>query len=718
MPLNTRSRHSCFLVLVASFVLAILASAPECTAQEESEKTLVAILVDGSSNKPDQAMACKKLAVVGSADCVDALAGLLDDSELTSWARIALEAIESKEAEAALVAAADSVDGLPLVGVVNSLGAKRSRSAVGRLASLLENDDVEVAKAAALSLGKIAGNQATDSLKNAITDPREDVRSVVAEGLIYCAQDFAKQGDLASARSLYDLILGTDLPKQRIVEATRGAILSRGVDGIERLVTSLGSEDFRIRGIALKAARQLESDGAIEALIAARDSVPASQRALYLHALGDRGESELVPTLQQIIETQTTGEAEKEVTLVAIEILSELGDVSCLESLAKAAKSDDATLSNAAINTLANIDDDRLDDAIVKLVNTSEGEDKQIMIRLIGARRIQAIEPLLAAVEDSDSQTRRAALESLGNVASLKEIPVLVERATGGNANAESKIALQSLKTACIRIPDQAACAKQLSDALAKSAPATQLVILETLAGMGGPDALKVIGDVAANGSKELQNAATRLLGSWMTVDAGPVLMNVAKQPKHAYRIRALRAYLRLVRQFVMNQSQRNEMAQTALKAATRDAEKTLLLDAAQRYPSVEMLQIAVELSKQPTLKEAAQKAALKIAGKLKRNAQLEGLIEELNLPKMDVKITKAVYGAKGQSKIVTDVLQEKASNSPLILLDSSNYNAAFGGDVAPGLPKTLTVNYSINGKVGEIEFKENDAIVLPTPES
>lgn len=704
--------------LVSSFVFWMLASLAVFAAQDTSEKALIAILVDESSSKPDQAMACKQLAVVGSADCVDALAAMLTDPELTSWARIALEAIEASEAEAAIVAAVDKLDGLPLVGVVNSLGVKRSRKAVGSLASLLRNDNLEVAKASALSLGKIGGMEATEALKTALTESREGVRSVVAEGLIYCAEDVAKQGDLAAASSLYDLILEADLPRPRIVEATRGAILSRGVEGIEMLLSSLASEDFRIRGIALKAARQLEGEGAIEALIAARGSVPDSQQALYLLALGDRGESELVPTLLQITEQQPTGNTEKEITLVAIQILRELGNVSCLDSLVEAAKSDDAILADAAINTLANIDDDRLDKAIADRVKGSQSEDKRIMLRLIGSRRILAIEPLLTAINDTDDQTRMVAIESLGNVASLKEIPILIDRATRGDANAESKIALQSLKSACVRIPDQAACARDLSAALKNSPPTTQLVILETLAGMGGADALKVIGEVASSGSKELQNVATRLLGNWMTVDAGPVLMNVAKQPKHAYRIRALRAYLRLVRQFVMDQSQRNEMAQAAMKVATRDAEKTLVLDAAQRYPSEEMLQIAVELSKQPTLTETAQEAGLKIAGKLKRNSQLEDLIEQLDLPRMEVKIVEAVYGAKEQSKNVTNTLSAKASNSPLILLDSANYNSAFGGDVAPGLPKTLNVKYSINGKIGEIEFKENDAIVLPMPES
>ena len=41
------------------------------------------------------------------------------------------------------------------------------------------------------------------------------------------------------------------------------------------------------------------------------------------------------------------------------------------------------------------------------------------------------------------------------------------------------------------------------------------------------------------------------LLGEWMTVDAAPVLLDLAKTaPEEKYQIRALRGYIRLARQF------------------------------------------------------------------------------------------------------------------------------------------------------------------------
>lgn len=714
MPRKFKLRQFPLAIFIFSFVVSGLFSAPDCEAQSDRESKFIQVLA-GQTTKAQKAMACKKLAIVGSANCVEALAPLLKDAELTSWARIALEAIEAPEAETALLESTTQLSGLPLIGVVNSLGVKRSQKSVQALSGLLENQNIAVAQAAAMSLGKIGGRQATMALQEiAIVQKRDAVRSAAAEGLVRCAEDLMDKGDQSTAAAIYDSILKTRLPKQRLIEATRGAILARGLAGIDLLVSNLESDDVRFRGIALKAARQLDAEGAIDALIAAIQRVPESQRSLYLLALGDRGDPKLVPTLIDILK----GKSSAETKLAAINLMQRLGNVDCLGALTTAALSADASIASAAIETLAKISDDDLDAAIKNRLAQSNGIEKRLMIRLVGERRIPAINSLLPAIDEADPDTRIAALTAFGNVASIAEVPVLIERATRGDASEETKVALEALRAACVRIPDQAACAQKLSQAMGKSTRPAQVVILETLAGMGGPDALKVLGDVAGQGDVELQNVATRLLGDWMSVDAGPVLMSVAKQPQHAYRIRALRAYLRLVRQFVMDQDQRDQMAKAATQVASRDAEKALILDAARRYPSEEMLRIAVQFSDQPGVKTEAQATALAIAGKVKVNGRLASLVEQMKLPTVKVEIISASYGSQQKSKDVTNTLRSKTSDSPLISLGGLGYNQLFGSDPAPGTPKTLTVQYKIEGKRAEMVFEENDIIVLPIPSS
>jgi hypothetical protein len=66
-----------------------------------AEAELIAVLRSDAS-EADKALACKKLAIKGSAGAVGELAKLLANERLASWARIPLEAIPGPEADAAL----------------------------------------------------------------------------------------------------------------------------------------------------------------------------------------------------------------------------------------------------------------------------------------------------------------------------------------------------------------------------------------------------------------------------------------------------------------------------------------------------------------------------------------------------------------------------------------------------------------------------------------
>ena len=52
-----------------------------------------------------------------------------------------------------------------------------------------------------------------------------------------------------------------------------------------------------------------------------------------------------------------------------------------------------------------------------------------------------------------------------------------------------------------------------------------------------------------------------------------------------------------------------------------------------------------------------------------------------------------------------------------MIVLPGTSYNAGFGGDPAPGVPKELKIQYRINGKPGKVSLPENAMIMLPVPE-
>ena len=143
------------------------------------------------------------------------------------------------------------------------------------------------------------------------------------------------------------------------------------------------------------------------------------------------------------------------------------------------------------------------------------------------------------------------------------------------------------MQTAVVRMPDREACAAQLAAALADADVASQADLLEILAELGGKAALEAVARAAQSDHPELQDKATRLLGRWMTIDAAEVLAPMMR-PQNAgpYRTRALRGYLRIVRQFDVPPEQRVEMCAAAWQAAEREAEKRLVLEILKATPA------------------------------------------------------------------------------------------------------------------------------------
>ncbi len=240
----------------------------------EREQVLLAVL-RSEAPAAEKAVACKLLAIHGSGSAVPDLAKLLPDPQLSSWAQIALEAIPGPEADAALRNATDLLEGQLLVGTINSIGVRRDANAVDVLTARLQDEDAEVASAAAVALGHIGNEAATKSLRGALAAASAEVRSAAAEGCVLCAERLHAEGNASEAAAIYDEVRQADVPEQRIIEATRGAILARNQEGIPLLIEQLRSPDKKRFQLALSTAREFpggEVDQALAAEVGRRDT--------------------------------------------------------------------------------------------------------------------------------------------------------------------------------------------------------------------------------------------------------------------------------------------------------------------------------------------------------------------------------------------------------------------------------------------------------------
>lgn len=564
-------------------------------------------VVEQSDSPGDQkAIACKYLAVYGDASAVEPLARLLPDPKLSSWARIALEAMPYDQAGAALRNAAQKLEGRELIGVIQSLGVRRDDEAVEVLKTHLEGDEVKAAAAAAVALGQIASPPALEALEASLTDDRQDVRDAVAEGLIVGAERLLANGNHGQARQYYDVVRQADVPATRVAEATRGAILARQADGLDLLLEQLQGTDERRFAMAVMTARELGGEKTAAALADQLSSLPAQRQAMVLYALADLGESGV---LQQIT-TQLEAD-DVRVQLAAVRALALLGDEQAVDPLLGLAAGAEAAVAAAAEQALQELPGAAVDQALLDRLEKSDSKTRQTVLRLAGKRRIRATEQLASASRSEDAEVRSAALTALGAVVGPAELSILIDRVVDPEYAGDAAAAARALGDAASRMPDQDATAGAVLDAMEGEQRSTRVALLEVLGRIGGETALAGLKRAGLSGESDLEDVSTRVLGAWMNANAAPALLEIAQAAKEQkYRVRALRGYLRIARQFKLPVDQRIEMAKQAIEHAERTEEKLLALEVLSRSPSDESLQVLTTAAKDPALTEAANEAA------------------------------------------------------------------------------------------------------------
>jgi HEAT repeat protein len=621
MPL--KNPKNLLLTIVVAAACSVPAGLAVWAAEALPSEAELIVVLRSDAGEADKALVCKKLAIKGSAAAVGDLAKLLANERLASWARIPLEAIPGPEADAALRAAAGSLSGRLLVGVINSIGVRRDAAATSLLEGRLGDADAEVAAAAAAALGKIGTPAAAAILAKQLTaaEPRLDH---MAQAAIVCAERLLAAGQAGEAGKVYGAIRTAKVSEQRQAEATRGLILARGKDGIPLLIETLRSPSRRMANIGLFTARELlDGPAAGDVDVALVDEITrmagggsADKAALLVKVLADRNADGGVPPGLQATVLRWAASSPQAVRLAALEAIGRIGDASAVDPLVSLAA--DPAVADAARMALVALPGEAVNRVVIGRLSGADAKLQPILAQVIGARRIPAVAQLQPLVASADPVVRGAAFEALGNIVDLANLGLLVDAVVKPRDAAEGEAAHKSLLTACVRMPDRDACAEKLATAVAAASGETKTKILDIVGEVGGTKALATVKAAAMSGEESLADAATRLLGKWMTADAAPVLLDLAAAPiGEKYQTRAIRGYIRIARQFALADAERAEMCTKALAAAKDAADRKSVLEILPRYPSPAMLAVAEQASKLPGLEAEAKAAADAIRAKL-----------------------------------------------------------------------------------------------------
>jgi len=513
------------------------------TSSREKEAKYLAVL-KADAPAPDKAIACKQLAIYGTKDAVPEIAPLLTDQNLSSWARIALEAIPGPEADEALRGALTKVRGRLLIGVINSIGYRRDAKAVKPLVEKLQDADTEVASAAAVALGHVGGSSAAQALKKELSSAPTGVKSAVGQGCVLCAEGFMAAGKPSDAVSLYDAVRKADVPKQRILEGTRGAILARQAGGLPLLIEELKSTDKGRFEMALRTARELPGSAATAGLGAELDRMDPDRQPLLLLAMVDRHDATVWP---KVLTVASTGA--KKTRVEALVLLERWDEPSSLPVLLQAAADTDADVARAAKTTLARLAAPSIDADLSARLTQASGKQRQVLLELAGQRRMESAIPIVVkSASDPDVAVRGAAVATLGIIGKAQQagdLVTLLQKTQNGDERRDLEKALVTLGGRCG--PN---CAAALMPLAQSSDPALRVIGLQVLASVGGSDALAAVTAAIADSDESVQDEAASALSTWADNwpdDAGvaePLLTLAKSAKKPAHRILGLRGYL------------------------------------------------------------------------------------------------------------------------------------------------------------------------------
>ncbi len=123
-------------------------------------------------------------------------------------------------------------------------------------------------------------------------------------------------------------------------------------------------------------------------------------------------------------------------------------------------------VSDAALGTLAQMEGQEINDAIIKRLGSASGASLRMVIDLVGQRRLKANDALVKALGDSEAAVRHAALGALGETIDAADLKLLIARLNDTKHPEDLPVAQQALRAASVRMEDREAVAKQLSDSM------------------------------------------------------------------------------------------------------------------------------------------------------------------------------------------------------------------------------------------------------------
>jgi HEAT repeat protein len=555
--------------------------------------------------------ACLKLRQVGTPAEVPVLRSMLLKEPTADMARYALEAIAGEEATAALRAGLKPLEAAPLVGVVNSLGARRDRESVSNLIALTEADDPRLAAAALRALGRIGGPEAIDFLAARAHAAALPTEPRLAVPLLRGARQLATDGRTEAARAIYELLSKPAQPRGVRQAALEGLLGLDDQDAAELLVRWFVEGDPTQRRIAAGHLDELP-EAELERLSGDLSSPDDSGKAVLLGVLAARRGKAVLPMVTELLES-----GDSAARLSGLRLMQSIADPSTVPMLVDALAWE-GQLGEAARDTLARLPRRIVGPALLEALNREPPVRNGAVDVLVRLKYYDAIDPLIAMAGSDDPAVYGPALSGLRGIADPDEhdVPRLVKLLLQTPAGRHRDEVEKTILIVCQKQPEGADLAAPVLEAIEEIEKAQPKEYLPLLGRLGSAASLSRIEAAMESDDRSLREAAVRALCNWPNAEVADQLLELATDSDSAaYRRWALRAFVRVITlPEARPEAETLAMLQRAMGLAKRDEDRRLILERAATVRTMEAVAWIAEHLDDPAVAQAACKSIVELA--------------------------------------------------------------------------------------------------------
>jgi len=583
----------------------------------------------GSTPNLDAKLAvCRQLRLIGSEKSVPTLAQMLLKDETTDMARYALEKIPGGAADKALVDGLNIVHGDSQLGIISSLGQRKTGEAVKALAVLLADREPAAASAAAVSLGRIGGQESAAALSGTYDKAQGAFKADIASAMLVCAGEFLSSRDYAPADGIFGKILNPLPPLVPLVlrqAALKGKIMAAEKDAASGLILETltrGPQEMYEPAIGLVPTVFKESD--ITSILSLLPKLPEASQVQALAVLVNYPKDVVRPAVLAAAKS-----ASPDVRIAALRTLARVGDSSIVPLLAERAALSRGGEQLAARASLWTLPGKEVDEAVLFwLVGSPSDPIKNELIQASGERRIASGKKLLMSLAGSGPLSNGLeAAKALRVVASAGDIPALLGILLGMSEETAQEEMENTIGALAQTMADPEARADRVEELLApepdsKLQPVTDVskrcLLYRTLGKIGDDSSLRLVRAALKDQDSQIQDAAIRALTDWPNPTPREDVLEIAQKSKDlTHQVLALRGFVRMIG---LEKYRAPEAAvrslKTALDLSTRPEEKRLVLGTLPDFACPEALALAESLLNVEGVREEAQAAVEKIKEK------------------------------------------------------------------------------------------------------